>query len=306
MRTIGTRIFFTLGTMLCLLSLVSCSENHTKDREESSYPEYPYNQELSLVPGVSIVKLESSHRHGYNSELTKSYAQLDAEGIDLLTALCAVTEVLDPIVLKKDLPEGEFKVVAQVESGGRDALTRRLCRAYSEAFECRVTRRMIELDAVAVSCPDPDELSLRRATVNEGVLGDEELSGSVRRTRFSSDMDTIIRVANYTSRTLAKSNPLPNRKALLSQVLVNETGIEDILKISLERDHSDPERLKTSLRNHGFTLTKVRRTVPAIVVEPEMAGEEWSYFSKSEMEAESPAIESPAGEGNLTDASRSK
>ncbi|PXA04592.1 hypothetical protein DDZ13_05300 [Coraliomargarita sinensis] len=256
------------GLAVSLFLLPACSEEATESH-------YPYDEELSTVAGVSIVKVESSHAHGYSSNSQK----LDAHGIDLLTALCVATEVLDPIILKKDLPQGEFNVVARVKSEGRDELPRRLCRAFSEAFACRVTRRMIEVDATVVSCPDREALSLEWGTENKGIVRNEELPDLLWRTRFSADLDTIIKFANYTSRTLAKSNDLPDRKALLSQVFVNETGIEDIVRLSLVRDSGDPGRIKASLRDLGFTVTEARRRVPAIVVEPEVEGKEWSYLS---------------------------
>jgi len=276
--------------------LLSCTE----ESGESSYPDYPYGEELSTVEGVSIVKVRPTSSRGYVSNPEK----IDAHGITLLTGLGIATETYDPIVVKKDLPEGQYDIYVRAESLGREAVAELVCRAYSEAFGFRVTRRMIELDAIVMTCPDREAISLETGTEEEGFWRHEELEDSARRTYFSSTADNLAKFAGYMFRNLAKNNDLPDRKARLRQVLVNETGIDGFLKGSLVWDAGDPERVKSSLRELGFTLTPARRTVPAIVVEPEMAGEEWSYFSESEMEAESPATESPASEGNLTDSSR--
>ena len=260
--------------------LVSCTEYSS----ENSTPQIPYNEELSSVEGVSIVRKEASGGHGYNSYFGNEKADIDSHDISLLTCLGAVTETLEPIVLKEDLPEGQYDIVAGVESGGRRALTRRICQAFSEAFELNVTRKMIELDAIVLSCPDRQTISMETGTEEMGFWRHDELADNVRRTHFSSTADNIAQIAGYLTRSLAKTNELPDRKARLKQVFVNETGIEGFFKGSFVWDPQNPERIKSSLRELGFTLTTAKRNVPAIVVESGIEGEKWSYLSDSEIE----------------------
>ncbi len=254
---------------VCLVGLCSCKR-----------PRQPaVGRELSTVEGVSMVRVRSSGSHSFASSSETAEAHIEADGIDLLTCLGLVSNNRDPTLVLTDLPAGQFRISARTESGGGDELTRKVCRAFSEAFGCNVTRRRVEMEVEILRCPNRQALLLADGTAEQGFYQHDRRPNGLTRTHFSSTLDNVALIAGYFSRNQAAQNDIPNRKILLQKAYVNETGIPGFFQGTLDWSSSDPAVIRSSLLKLGFELTTGRRTIPALVVEPHTPGQEWTYLS---------------------------
>jgi hypothetical protein len=238
-------------------------------------------RELSTVEGVSIVRVRSAGPRGSTSGGGIGEAYIEADSIDLLTCLGMVSNDRDPILVLTDLPAGRFRISARAESGGSDELTKKVCRAFSEAFGCHVTRRRVEMEVDILKCPNRQALLLADGTAEQGFYQHDEMPKGVRRTHFCSTLDNVAFIAGYFSRNQAAQNDIPSRKILLQQAYVNETGIPGFFQGTLDWSSSDPSVIRSSLLKLGFELTTGKRTIPALVVEPRTPGQAWTYLSDS-------------------------
>jgi hypothetical protein len=159
-----------------------------------------------------------------------------------------------------------------------------MCRALSEAFNCRVTRRMIEIEADVLTCANRKALTLADGSRERGFYDHEDLANGVTRTHFSTTMDSLAWFAGYISRNAAAQNDVPGRNTLLKRCFVNETGLDGLFVGAIDWKGLDPSVIHSSLKKMGLTLTTAKRNVPAIVIEPEVPGQEWTYLSVSDEE----------------------
>jgi len=243
-------------------------------------------RELSTVEGVSIVRVRSSGFRGSTSGGGIAEAYIEADSIDLLTCLGTVSNNHEAILVLTDLPAGQFRISARTESGGSDELTRKVCRAFSQAFGCNVTRRKVEMEVDILRCPNRQALLLADGTAEQGFYQHDEMPSGVRRTQFCSTLDNVAWFAGYVSRNFGAQNDIPNRKTLLQKAYVNETGIPGFFQGTLDWSFTDPLVIRSSLLKLGFELTSGKRTIPALVVEPRTPGREWIYFSDSDQRQE--------------------
>jgi len=269
------RIVCAFVVVLSLVGLLSCTRSRLP----------PFGQELSSVQGVSIVRVRPTSSSVSSSGGGEQEAHIDAHGIDVLTCLGTASGNHDPIIILADLPDGQYDISARVDTGGRQELTKLVCRAFSEAFGCRTTRRMVAVEAVVLSCRDRQALRLMNGPAEQGFYRHDEMSKTARRTHFSTTLDSLAWYAGYVARNTAAQNVVPNRNTLLKKVFVNETGIEGHLEGAVDWDLLDSNVSQTSLKNLGFELATAKRTVPAIVVEPGAPGQDWTFLSVSGRDA---------------------
>ncbi len=245
------------AAIICLMGVSSCEKSG----------KVPLGQELSTVEGVSLIRIPSSGGTSVTQGSTAEDAHIEAEGIDLLTGLGKASDNSDPIIVLTNLPPGDFKLNARTDQGGTKELARRVCQAYSQAFPCRVSHRMIEVDALVLRCPAREALKLKEGAAEEGFFQHNTLPAGRTRTRFSTTMNNLAWFAGYTSRNRASQNDVPDRRALLKTVFVNETGIDGLFQGEVDWNPSDPSVIISSLKALGLEVTTARRVVPAIVVE---------------------------------------
>jgi len=262
----------TIIALVCLYGNVSC--------KQSDQP--AVGQELSGVDGVSLVRVHATNSRSVSSGGSNDGAHIEAEGIDLVSCIGSASGNRDPIIFLTNLPLGQYRVAASVNQGGQQELTKKICYTFSKAFDRSVTRRMIETEVVVLTCPDPNSLKIFKDSTQQsrGFYRHDELGSNRMRTHFGATLDQLAWYAGYISRNTAAQNDIENRCQQLKIAYVNETHLEGIYSGAIEWAALDPDITKASLTDMGFTLTTVKRTIPAIVVELPSKGQQWVYLNE--------------------------
>jgi len=271
----------SLVVLLCLFGNLSC--------KQSDKP--VVGQELSDFNGVSLVRMHVTNSRRVSSGGGRDDAHIEADSIDLVSCIGNASDNHDPIFLLSNLPSGQYRIAARVNQGGKQELTKRICYTFSKAFDCSVTRRMIETEVVVLTCPDPNSLKIVKdsAQQSQGFYKHNELGSNRMRTHFVATLDQLAWYAGFISRNMAALNDIENRNQQLKIAYVNETNLNGIYSGAIEWAASDPNITKASLVDMGFTLTNVKRTIPAIVVECPSEGQKWNFLNeKGELETFDP------------------
>jgi beta-lactamase regulating signal transducer with metallopeptidase domain len=166
-----------------------------------SHPEPPpVGQELSDVEGVSLVRIGT--RSG--TSMSSGGGYLRTSGTDLLSILYSAGNDMGPIIVRAELPPGRYSLDARTDLGVRRALVDKICRVYSEAFDCRVSRRLIETEVTVMTCPDPEAVRLTRVNSGNGFYSHTPLPNYGFRWEFSINPASLAWFAGRTERHLGQ------------------------------------------------------------------------------------------------------
>jgi len=221
-----------------------------------------YDKELSNVEDVSLKRIRSD---GRSSSYSSGGNKLEYSGGTLQDILAVLTNDSYPIIELTDLPKGYYSINSEVDGDVKE-LSKKVYDALSGAFNLKVSVRPILVDSYILTCPNPQALTIHKSDEKQshGFYKHTATGGSNNTTDFIDTVDSIAWIAGYFTRKTFTGQEM---HALRDTAFVNETGLDGLYEGRIDWSLQDLNVIMDSLKSMGFTITKDKRTVEAVVIE---------------------------------------